>query len=111
MTPEPREPARDQFAETVSTEHPAGGPVGGRKEVGSAASSQRHPPHVGPNAEDAPIQEELPAESDSPVPPANASGRDRFSTREKKQGIDPASAYDQRPAENKDTPPSETGGA
>lgn len=95
----------------------AGGPAGRageesqpgpRKEVGGAASSRRHPPHVDESAEGAPLQRDA---EGAPIPtlPANAHGEDRTEMTEQ-PAIDPASMYERRPAENKDTPPSETGG-
>lgn len=81
---------------------------GPRKEVGDAASSRRHPPHVSENAQGAPVQADAEGE---PIPtlPANAHGEDRTEMTEQ-PATDPESMYDRRPGENKDTPPSETGG-
>jgi hypothetical protein len=81
---------------------------GPRKEVGDAASSQRHPPHVTENAEGAPLQE---GAEGAPIPttPANAHGEDKSEMTEQPR-IDPESMYEHRPGESKDTPPSETGG-
>jgi hypothetical protein len=53
------------------------GPVGGRKEVGDRESSQRHPPHVDENMEDAPLQEEHPSPDDVAGLPATAHGTDK----------------------------------
>ena len=97
------------FAGTVAQQHPGGEP-GKRKEVGTAASSQRHPPHVDENAGGAPVQKST--ENPAPIPtlPANASGSDKVSTKEHDRGIDQASMYDRRPAEDKNQPPSENTG-
>lgn len=84
------------------------GPNETRQDV--ASGSQRHPPHVTDNAKGAPVQENLPSPDAAPTLPANAQGEDEFPTQQKKQGIDPASMYDRRPGEDKDTPPSTTGG-
>ena len=81
-----------------------------REEVGNRASSRKHPPHVLENAEDEPIQREMPSPQAAPVLPANASGTDRVSTDEQAQPIDEASMYDRRPEEDKDRPPSERKG-
>ncbi|MDQ3556910.1 MAG: hypothetical protein M3409_09050 [Gemmatimonadota bacterium] len=83
---------------------------GERKEVGGQASSQRHPPHVSENAEEAPVQEEV-APGGEPVPTlgANAHGVDKVSTDEMDLPVDDESMYDRRPSEDKDQPPSETG--
>ncbi|HEX2189446.1 MAG TPA: hypothetical protein VHG51_11135 [Longimicrobiaceae bacterium] len=81
---------------------------GPRKEVGDAASSRLHPPHVTENAEAAPVQDES-GGAEIPTLPANSHGRDRTEMTEQ-PGIDPESMYEHRPGEDKDTPPSETGG-
>jgi hypothetical protein len=94
-----------QHVGTVATENPSGGLAGGRKEVGGAESSRRDPPHVTVNAKDAPAQKDIEGAGDAPVPPANASGRDRFSEREHDQPIDPASEYARRPEEDKNREP------
>ena len=95
------------FAETVAQQHPEGGAPGKRKEVGTAASSRRHPPHVTEDEQGAPIQDEHGNPAEIPTLPANASGQDRITTAEHDRGIDPASMYDRRPDEDKDQPPSE----
>lgn len=77
-----------------------------RAELGTQASSQRHPPHVTENDEDAPVREDKPSAKDAPVLPANASGRDRVSAEEQSQPIDDESMYDNRPSEDKDRPAS-----
>ncbi len=81
------------------------GPVGTRREVGDAASSQKHPPHVDENMEDAPIQDELPSPQDVPTLPATAHGEDNSSTEEQAQSVDPESMYENRPEEHKDIHP------
>ncbi len=81
------------------------GPVGTRQEVGNAASSRKHPPHVDENAEEAPLQEEHPSPEDVPTLPATAHGEDKVSTDEQKQPINSESMYDNRPEEHKDIPP------
>lgn len=84
----------------------SGGEPSPRKEVGDAASSQKHPPHVSESAEDAPVQQSNAAPNQTPVLGANASGKDKVSTKELDQPIREGSMYDQRPAEDKDRPPS-----
>lgn len=81
-----------------------------RREVGSQSSSKKHPPHVSQNAEDEPIQEEMPSPGAAPVMPANASGTDTVGTAEQAQPVDDESMYDGRPDEDKDQPPSERSG-
>lgn len=99
-----------QGAGTVATEHPNGGAPGARKEVGDAASSQLHPPHVTENAEDAPAQDDIQSPTDTTVRPANAHGHDRISAEEAAdQEIRPTSAYDGRSAEDKNWDPSQPG--
>ena len=100
----------DSFAESVAQQHPGGDP-GARKEVGSAASSQKRPPHVDENADDAPVQAGHGNPAEIPTLPANASGRDQVTTEEHDQGIDKASMYDRRPSQDKDQPPSENAGS
>ena len=102
------QPNRDAgFAETVAQQHPEGGAPGGRKEVGTAASSQLYPPHVTENARGAPIQDEHGNPAEIPTLPANASGEDRITSAEHERGIDPEIMYDRRPDEDKDQPPSD----
>ncbi len=90
---------------------PSAGPVGGRKQEGNAASSQRHPPHVTPNAENAPLQERHPSPTDVAVKGANAQGVGTVSTDEQALPIDEESMYARRPAEDKDHDPSSDGAA
>jgi hypothetical protein len=85
----------------------APGPVGSRKEMGDSASSQRHPPHVDENMQDAPLQDEHPSPGDVAALPATAHGQDKESTEEQTQPIDPASMYDGRPEESKHWDPTE----
>lgn len=82
-------------------EKPVPGPVGSRKEIGDATSSQRHPPHVDENMEGAPLQEEHPSPDDVPTLPATAHGRDEVPAEEQAQPIDRESMYDRRPEESK----------
>ncbi len=81
---------------------------GPRKEVGNAASSQLHPPHVTENDHGAPVQGRAEG-AEIPTLPANAGGQDK-SDMTRQSPIDGESMYEHRPGENKDTPPSETGG-
>ncbi len=81
------------------------GPVGTRQEVGDAASSRKHPPHVDENMEDAPVQEDLPSPQDVPTLPATAHGDDKISTEEQPQRVNPESAYENRPEEHKEIRP------
>jgi len=80
-----------------------------RKEVGSAETSSRNPPHVTPNDEGAPVQDELLSPVDVPVLPANASGKDAVTTEEQREEIRDDSMYDGRPEQDKDRPPSQRG--
>ena len=111
MTPDKAagRPEGGTFAETVAQQHPGGDP-GARKEVGTAASSRLHPPHVDENADDAPVQAGHGNPAEIPTLPANASGHDRVTTREHDQGIDEESMYDRRTSQDKDRPPSENAG-
>ncbi|CAN5861986.1 hypothetical protein BH23GEM3_BH23GEM3_21170 [soil metagenome] len=81
------------------------GPVGSRKEIGTAASSQKHPPHVDENMEDAPLQEEHPSPNDVAGLPATAHGQDKETTTAQEQPIDHESMYDHRPEEHKNWAP------
>lgn len=82
------------------------GPHGeGRRQVGTAESSRRDPPHVTPNAEGAPVQRSSEAPDDVAVLPANAAGRDNLTPEEQKETIDDESMYDRRPSQDKDKPP------
>lgn len=100
------ERAGDQHAGTVATENPGGGDAGERHEVGDASSSRRDPPHVTENDEGAEVQQAHEG-GEAPALPANASGRDSVSAEEQDVGIDDESAYDGRPTQDKDHPPSE----
>jgi hypothetical protein len=75
---------------------------GPRKEVGDAASSQLHPPHVTENDKGAQVQGS--SESPTPVPalPANAHGQDRVPSTGGAEYIDDESMYEKRPGEDKD---------
>ena len=87
--------------------HPS--PPGYRREVGTAADSQRHPPHVTVNEADAPVQADMQSPHPAPTLPANAGGEDKGEMTDQPP-IRPESMYENRPGENKDTPPSTTGG-
>lgn len=100
-----------QHAGTVETENPGGGLPGKRHEVGDAASSRLHPPHVTENDEDAAIQAEHPEGGPVAALPANASGKDQQPADGTAQHIRPESMYENRPAEDKDSPPSTRTGA
>jgi hypothetical protein len=78
-----------------------------RKEVGTAASSRLHPPHVDENAAGGPVQKEHGNPADIPTLPANASGADKITTKEHDQGIDDESMYDRRTTQDKNQPPSD----
>ena len=80
-----------------------GGP-GPREERGTAESSRRNPPHVDVNAKGQPVQQSSQNPDDVPTMPANAHGRDQAPSGEQPHTIDPASMYDRRPSEDKDTP-------
>lgn len=74
-----------------------------RQEVGGQQSSRRDPPHATENdAHATQIQRESESPATVPTMPANASGKDRVSTAEQDQELDPASMYDRRPGEDKD---------
>jgi len=77
---------------------------------GSDQEGDRREPHVSKSAKNAPVQRT----STSPTPveplPANASGRDRVSTDAMPRVVDEESAYDLRPSQDKDRPPSERDG-
>jgi hypothetical protein len=107
-----RDPARPADpgsgnAENVPQQHPEGGTPGGRKEVGDSQSSNLHPPHVPQGEADSPLQDEHGSPEQVPALPANASGTDKVSTGEQTRPIDPASMYDRRPEEDKNSPPSD----
>lgn len=80
-------------------------PPGPRREVGGAASSQRHPPHVTENVEGAPVQESGTTEEPIPALPPNAHGKDRTDATGQPP-IEEESMYEGRPEEDKDQPPS-----
>lgn len=84
----------------MTTERDAG--PGPRKEVGGAASSQVHPPHVTENDKGAQVQGSTQAPGDVPALPANAHGRDRVDAHEQVREIDEESMYGSRPGEDKD---------
>ena len=73
---------------------------GPRKEVGTAAQSQLHPPHVDVNAKDAAAQKSSDAPNDVPLSGANAHGSDHGGTTTGTR--DDASMYGGRPGEDKD---------
>ena len=80
---------------------------GERKEMGTAASSRRDPPHVTENEEGKPVQDDRAGAKEIPTLPANASGQDKITTDEHDRGIDQTSMYDKRPEEDKNQPPSQ----
>jgi hypothetical protein len=90
---------------TVRTENPGRDRVAsGRTEVGDP-DYVREPPHVTHNDREAPVQKEEDRPDDVAALPSNASGHDRVSADAAAQPIRPESAYDDRPAEDRDTPP------
>lgn len=95
-----------QHTGTVATENPGAGRPGERHEVGNAATSRRNPPHVTENDRSAPVQAEQEGDQ-APVLPANAAGHDRVSSEEQDFEVEEGSAYDRRPSQDKDRPPSE----
>ncbi|HEX5870439.1 MAG TPA: hypothetical protein VFY65_08490 [Longimicrobium sp.] len=84
----------------MTTERDAG--PGPRKEVGGAASSQVHPPHVTENDEGAQAQESTQAPNAVPLAPANAHGKDLVEADKQVRQIDDESMYGSRPGEDKD---------
>jgi hypothetical protein len=78
-----------------------GGP-GPRKEIGDAASSQLHPPHVTENDRGAQVQGSTQAPNTVPVAPANAHGKDLVDSTDEVPQIDDESMYGNRPGEDKD---------
>jgi hypothetical protein len=103
--------ASDRYKSPGAPKNPEPGPVGSREKVGDARSSHKHPPHVSESAEEAELQEQNSSPDDVPVIPPLAQGQDKRPVDEIEQGIDDESMYDRRPSENKNTPPSSTGGA
>ena len=84
--------------------------AGPRESRGTAADSQRHPPHLDVNSAGAPVQGSTQAPDDVPVLPANASGQD---TQEVKPGdgeVDHESMYSRRPEEDKNYRPEKDAG-
>jgi hypothetical protein len=79
----------------------SGGP-GPRKEIGTAESSQVHPPHVTENDRGAEFQADTQAPNDVAGLPANAHGHDRVASDVEVPAIDDESMYGNRPAEDKD---------
>ncbi|HEX6925650.1 MAG TPA: hypothetical protein VF167_09470 [Longimicrobiaceae bacterium] len=98
--------AGNQHAGTVATENPGAGGPGQRHEVGDAATSRRDPPHVTESDESSPVRQDGQADA-APVLPANAGGSDNISSEEHDLEIEEESAYDRRPTQDKDRPPSE----
>ncbi|HEX2077775.1 MAG TPA: hypothetical protein VHG08_08705 [Longimicrobium sp.] len=84
----------------MTTERDAG--PGPRKEIGDAASSQVHPPHVTENDRGAQVQDSTQAPNEVPAMPANAHGRDRVASDQDVPQIDEESMYGNRPGEDKD---------
>jgi hypothetical protein len=90
---------------TVRTENPGRDQVAsGRTEVGDP-DYERDPPHVTRNDREAPVQKEEDRPDDVAALPSNASGHDRVDADTAAQPIEPESAYDRRPAEDRDAPP------
>jgi hypothetical protein len=78
-----------------------------REARGSADETGKHPPHRTEVDESEDVQGAAASKGgDASVLPANAQGRDRVSTDEQAQPIDPESMYDRRPAEDKERPAS-----
>jgi hypothetical protein len=84
----------------MTTERTAG--PGPRKEIGDAASSQVHPPHVTENDRGAQVQGSTQAPNTVPAMPANAHGRDVVDSSNEVRQVDDESAYERRPGEDKD---------
>lgn len=82
---------------------------GARREVGTAADSRRHPPHATDQVKGEPVQGSNTSPSPTPTLPANAHGEDATQMPDQ-PAIRPESMYENRPGENKETPPSTTGG-
>jgi hypothetical protein len=82
------------------------GPVGTREEVGDAASSRENPPHVSDQEKEAPLQGSRQGE-EIPTMPATAHGTDRVPSEDEPREVDEESAYEGRPTQDKDRPPSE----
>jgi hypothetical protein len=80
-------------------------PPGPRKEVGTAASSQLHPPHVDVNARGAAAQQSTPSPKDVPLPGAVAHGTDHGGSTTGRP--DDESMYGGRPGEDKDRKPTD----
>jgi hypothetical protein len=78
-----------------------GGP-GPRKEIGTAASSQAHPPHVTENDKGAQVQNSSPSPTPVPALPANAHGQDKVAAEQAPGTINDESMYGARPGEHKD---------
>jgi hypothetical protein len=75
---------------------------GPRREIGGAASSQVHPPHVTENDKGAQVQGSTQAPNTVPALPANAHGQDRVEADKQVRAIDDESMYGSRPGEDKD---------
>jgi hypothetical protein len=75
---------------------------GPRKEIGGAASSQVHPPHVTENDKGAQVQGSTEAPNEVPALPANAHGQDLVEADKQVREIDDESMYGSRPGEDKD---------
>ena len=75
---------------------------GPRKEIGTAASSQLHPPHVTENDKGAQVQGSTDAPNEVPALPANAHGQDLVEADKQVREIDDESMYGNRPGEDKD---------
>lgn len=84
-----------------------GGP-GPRKEIGTAETSQLHPPHAMDNDAGAQVQGSTPAPNPVPTAPANAHGKDVVESHKEVRHVDDESAYERRPGEDKDRAPTDT---
>lgn len=79
---------------------------GERREVGNAASSRLHPPHVTEQVKGEPVQGSSPSPHPAPTLPANAHGVDAAEMTDQ-PAVRQGSMYENRPEEDKDQPPSQ----
>lgn len=104
----PHKPTREGAAREGDPAAPNPSHLGtGRQEVDAHASEERQEPHVTPQDEEGPLQDDIDSPSDVPALPANASGHDKVTADEQNQEVDEESMYDRRPEQDKDRPPSE----
>jgi hypothetical protein len=102
---DPRDDPNLGATATVRTEYPGRDDVrSGRTRMGDAGY-RRDVPHLLRTDRETPIQEEHPHPRGVAPTPPNASGTDKVSADAAAQPIDRESAYDRRPAEDKDEPP------